>query len=711
MRVDRILIVVMLLLSFSLGLYIGYTSYMGAEPAGGNSNLVEEYLMEHYGVSSVEQLIEKYRQEILSRVSEYAKYAHSTTVLQDVLTQFEDGSVSRVLDSLGEIVHNTIPSHTAIEYSVPVASYYAHAGTASMGVVDPVSVSCFAVLVVSMSCMVVLLKGRKKELVLLLVVIMASLASGIAVGRVVAQSTTQRTWISAYTQGDWDVLVFKDGGYAVAVDKQWNVIAKSTDHASVIQTAIDSLSSGRILIKTGVYYLKSTLFVKDDISIIGEGWQTVLKMMDEANLPAVIRNVGYPSTRVYRVTIANLKIDVNKANQNFGTEDGKGIHLEPASECVILNVWIHNAYHMAICLSSNSTKNLIEGNVITRDSKDPVVAQDGIYVWGAYNRIIGNYFKTGYDTGIVLSSAVKNIVIGNYIEDYGNGIIAGAYASVGNVVVGNIIINADDRGINLYGDATDASKRPRDIIVANNYINGKTSAVGIRPVRLYNPSNVLIVNNVIRNVYRGIAYEAGDSIALKISNNRILDVQKDGIYIYGTDYHSEIVDNYISNCGLDGSPDNWAIRLGSLTNTLIARNRIYDSQDAPTTRGIYFEGASFSNVYVLENIISRVKSNPIYPSPPPSGVVVKRNFGYLTENSGLVYGLKNGDYIPHGLVGTPTNVILTCLNATYDGVPVIVSWNRALTNSTHIAVNILWANGTAITDPVIAVSWRAEYNP
>ena len=43
--------------------------------------------------------------------------------------------------------------------------------------------------------------------------------------------------------------------------------------------------------------------------------------------------------------------------------------------------------------------------------------------------------------------------------------------------------------------------------------------------------------------------------------------------------------------------------------------------------------------------------------------------------------------------------------------PVAVFWNKALTNSTHIAVNIYWANGTAITDPVIAVSWRAEYNP
>jgi len=80
----------------------------------------------------------------------------------------------------------------------------------------------------------------------------------------------------------------------------------------------------------------------------------------------------------------------------------------------------------------------------------------------------------------------------------------------------------------------------------------------------------------------------------------------------------------------------------------------------------------------------------------------------LTKNSGIATGLSNGAYIAHGLVDVPSVVVLTCLNATYDGVPVIVSWNQALTNSTHIAVNIYWANGTAIADPVIAVSWYAE---
>jgi len=82
--------------------------------------------------------------------------------------------------------------------------------------------------------------------------------------------------------------------------------------------------------------------------------------------------------------------------------------------------------------------------------------------------------------------------------------------------------------------------------------------------------------------------------------------------------------------------------------------------------------------------------------------------GYVSEAEGVAYGLSDGSLIAHGLAGTPSVVVLTALNATYDGVPVIVSWDEANTNSTHIAVHILWANGTPIADNVIAVAWIAK---
>jgi len=82
----------------------------------------------------------------------------------------------------------------------------------------------------------------------------------------------------------------------------------------------------------------------------------------------------------------------------------------------------------------------------------------------------------------------------------------------------------------------------------------------------------------------------------------------------------------------------------------------------------------------------------------------------VTANFGIATQIADGAYIAHGLTTIPSAVLLTSLNATYGmpAVPVIVSWDQVLTNSTHFRTRIYWANGTAITDPVIAVSWYAE---
>jgi len=127
--------------------------------------------------------------------------------------------------------------------------------------------------------------------------------------------------------------------------------------------------------------------------------------------------------------------------------------------------------------------------------------------------------------------------------------------------------------------------------------------------------------------------------------------------------------------------------------------------------GIYLKGQKYPNgiVHISNVVVEDCRTAWIYN---PGGYTVRTENinvkGTPSENSGIAVNLYNGAYIPHGLFDTPTLVVLTPLNATYDGVPVIVSWNKELTNSTHIVVNVYWANGTAITDPVIAVSWYAK---
>jgi len=85
--------------------------------------------------------------------------------------------------------------------------------------------------------------------------------------------------------------------------------------------------------------------------------------------------------------------------------------------------------------------------------------------------------------------------------------------------------------------------------------------------------------------------------------------------------------------------------------------------------------------------------------------IVEFNLGYATENSGTS-SLANGDWFAHGLVGTPTIVILTPQVGTYGGAPFGVSVNAK--NSTHVQVSVYWYNGTAIT-VAQSISWYAKY--
>ena len=141
-------------------------------------------------------------------------------------------------------------------------------------------------------------------------------------------------------------------------------------------------------------------------------------------------------------------------------------------------------------------------------------------------------------------------------------------------------------------------------------------------------------------------------------------------------------------------------------------------QNAPASYyGLYVTGnltainCRFRNNISYDIVVSTTGKltliNPIPFNPTTSGQILWE--GNFYENGGTA-SVSNGDYIAHGLPGKPTTVVLTCMNATYDGVPVVVNCDYANTNSTHICVSLYWTNGTAITTPLL-VSWYVEYEP
>ena len=144
-------------------------------------------------------------------------------------------------------------------------------------------------------------------------------------------------------------IIYKKGDYAIAKiwNEQWgrwSRIAKSTDHASVIQTAINYINNaggGKLLIKKGEYLINSLISVGNNTIIEGEGQgNTILKR--NSNTRGLITNKntgasGYEGN--YNIVIRNLSIDVNGSTYTDSCTPIAFIH---SQRILIENVEVYN---------------------------------------------------------------------------------------------------------------------------------------------------------------------------------------------------------------------------------------------------------------------------------------------------------------------------------------------------------------------------------
>ena len=354
--------------------------------------------------------------------------------------------------------------------------------------------------------------------------------------------------------GPFDVLVFRDGPYAVAIDRKGRLIAKDTDHASVIQEAINFLAEkkppgGLIFIGSGIYYIYKTIkVISPSVTIMGAGTigteadkGTVLKLADDANCDII--EVPYPS---YKVRITNLVIDGNKSKQTKSGIRGVYYHAGAPEDAHIDNIYIVNVKGPPL---------VIEGwhgfitNVWVEDSDDYVYIKGNRYsiialnvydsygIWveaGAkHNRLIGCYIWRTHETGIVVRGE-RNIVKGCIVDEaYGNGIILwGAHRSsvIGCIVYApSLAENNVSYGIYLLGTAyarvignavyTDQDNKPKygifldsdthDNIVMCNYIEGWATS----PLLDKGSNNVIKWNKGYITEKTGVAVLSGDGTA------------------------------------------------------------------------------------------------------------------------------------------------------------------------------------------------------
>ena len=250
-------------------------------------------------------------------------------------------------------------------------------------------------------------------------------------------------WVS------WDVspasyIVYTDGTAIYAKNgRTGNIDFSGADAAAVINQAIAALGAtgGTVALLEGQYDIASPINLASNVSLVGQGAGTVLRIPDGHN--ADLRVIS--ASNASRVRVANLRIDGNKANQTVGNMSG-------------------------ICLT-NVTDSRIEGCVVENLFTDWTAPDypwaEGIYLGSSnYNTVTGNTCRGNGCDGIHLASSSNNNIARNALLSNGNNGISISNSSNYNIVVGNIA--RDTEGAGIYVDHSSNNTIASNMVLGNS---------------------------------------------------------------------------------------------------------------------------------------------------------------------------------------------------------------------------------------------------
>lgn len=472
------------------------------------------------------------------------------------------------------------------------------------------------------------------------------------------------TQLAMYPQQPASYIIWRDGSIYYAKSGTGSLEFSGTDASTVIQNAIDGLTSGRTW--------KEKVVLKGSFQVSGLVLYNYT-FFDLTNGKLILKDnvdgFAISATNGYNIEIIGGIIDGNKDNNAVGG----GIHLADASNCTIKNMYIFDCKVQGIDLGSPShssygnliTENFfyncgeissgeairLDGNENTASLNTIDLAGYGIYVRNGYgNKVQNNVIKNTLNSGIAVSEqeSPQTIVIGNYLYNCADGIYVShdSYNSIiqGNIINkttskygiwinngkvicdGNIILNATQHGIYI---SSPSGENASDIIVSNNYVFGSGWS-GIRT----NKDDIYFVNsiNIKDNI---VSFSFRHGICLKYTN----------IGIVG--------DNIIKNNNQDGGTTYDAISLWDAQKITICYNKLFDDQ---TTKTQYYaireSGASDFNIIKDNDIRNNRKKITIVGS----NTLISENAGFVTENAGnaTLAAITSSITVNHGCDYTPT---------------------------------------------------------
>jgi len=292
-----------------------------------------------------------------------------------------------------------------------------------------------------------------------------------------------------------------------------------------------------VILCPGTYWLSGSIRLGNNQTLQGSGLATVLKLKDNYNADISLIVAISKS----RVTIANLTVDGNKANQTDGEQ--YGIYFENTTNSKIESCHIMNMMGGGIFLVSSSN-NVIAGNICQNND------YDGIFLFDSSNNntVTGNTCQNNGGSGILLTDSSNNRVTGNTCQNNFDGI--SLIDSSNNAVAGNTCQNNGGNGISLayFGNNTVTGN-----ICQNNGFNG---------IYLFDSSNNTVAGNTCQD---------NDSCGILLVNSS----------------NNTVTGNTCQNNSYDG------IYLGGSSNNTVAGNTCHGNGASSTS--------AYSNIYLCFN--------------------------------------------------------------------------------------------------------------
>ncbi|HET8708985.1 MAG TPA: right-handed parallel beta-helix repeat-containing protein, partial [Candidatus Saccharimonadales bacterium] len=218
------------------------------------------------------------------------------------------------------------------------------------------------------------------------------------------------------------------------------------------------------------------------------------------------------------ITVRDLKLDGNKANQVSGTANGINFTKVGAGTTTvgahILNIWAENFTDVGIKLSNGSRINVTGVSAHFNNN-------NGISLSGtSYSNVTGGNFSDNTNasaTGIALtSSSTGNTISGNTATNNGSSGITVAGGSTANTVTGNIIMYSGSSGLSIANSDN------------NTFTSNVIKANGTSGIRLSGASNNLVDANLVDD--NGQSNTSADAISIvntsltnTVSNNKLSD--------------------------------------------------------------------------------------------------------------------------------------------------------------------------------------------